>query len=532
VGTHQLQIIASNGHASISEVVFLNVTDPTDQSASTLQIHKDSTEKTHSPTQPTLFYFPQPTSPQISNTRRPDITFINGKIKSITSTAKPVTQAPTPSTAESNEAISTTVIPIVVVLVPCLAVLAFILWRKRSVKQKAAAEAKGSTVKYSEKGEVITTNSNITSKQRSLSTLSINGIGDSLSNAFLSLWHKRAEENKYENDIEDENRKNRKRSEVSNPVADKWEVLRHHIKILGILGEGCFGQVWKAEAVDIRGNGPMLVAVKTLKERAGEIEKRDLIQELKVLKGLGSHPNVVSLLGCCTEKDPLFVILEYMIGGKLQSYLRASRTDTSYNNLHSTSSSLTPRDLTIFAHQIARGMEFLASRGIIHRDLAARNILVGEEKICKVADFGFARDVTNNHIYERKSDGRLPIRWMAPESLFDHIYTTKSDVWSFGVLLWEIVTLGSTPYPGLGASEVMKIVKEGKRLDKPEHCRREIYNIMYYCWNKDPVERPSFTDLVETLEGLLLSQVEYIQLDKFPDHNYYNFLSENTGELL
>merc|ERR1739842_220470 len=121
--------------------------------------------------------------------------------------------------------------------------------------------------------------------------------------------------------------------------------------------------------------------------------------------------------------------------------------------------------------------------------------------------------------------GALPIRWMAPESLYFSVFTPKSDVWSFGVLLWEIVTLGSTPYPGLGASEVMKIVKEGKRLDKPEHCRREIYNIMYYCWNKDPVERPSFSDLVETLEGLLLSQVEYIQLDKFPDHNYYNFLS-------
>lgn len=176
-------------------------------------------------------------------------------------------------------------------------------------------------------------------------------------------------------------------------------------------------------------------------------------------------------------------------------------------------------------------MAYLASKGIIHRDLAARNILIDSNRLCKIADFGFARDIAANKIYERKSDGRLPIRWMAPESLYDNMYSVKSDIWSFGVLTWEIVTLGSTPYPGMGAAEVMRKIKEGYRLERPEHCKRELYNIMYYCWDKDPSCRPSFGELVAMAEGLLLDEIDYIELDRFPDHSYYNVLNL-SGEKL
>jgi len=307
---------------------------------------------------------------------------------------------------------------------------------------------------------------------------------------------------------------------------DPWEIPRHHLKIFGILGEGCFGQVWRAEGVNILGNkGKITVAVKTLKESATEKERADLIAELGVMKMLDTHPNVVKLLGCCTEKDPVFVVMEYVAKGKLQEVLRKSRASQEYGNLHGNSGRLTSRDLTLFCYQVAKGMEYLASKKVIHRDLAARNILVTDENICKVSDFGFSRDVMIKNIYERKSEGRLPIRWMAPEALYDNIYTTKTDVWSFGILMWEIITLGSTPYPGMSGSEVMKRVKEGIRLEKPDHCDREIFNIMYYCWDEEPKERPSFTQLVKDFEDMLLKETDYIDLNQFPDHAYYNEVS-------
>ncbi|XP_066139191.1 tyrosine kinase receptor Cad96Ca isoform X1 [Euwallacea fornicatus] len=314
---------------------------------------------------------------------------------------------------------------------------------------------------------------------------------------------------------------------------DSWEFPRHRLKFFSILGEGAFGQVWKCEAMDLEGkeSGLTIVAVKTLKENANEKEKSDLISELHVMKMLEPHPNVVKLLGCCTDKEPIFLIMEYISQGKLQSYLRDSRAERYYNNMHGKSKTLTSRDLTSFCHQVAKGMDFLSSNGIIHRDLAARNILITDEHVCKVADFGFARDVITSHVYERKSEGRLPIRWMAPESLYDNIFSVKSDVWSFGVLMWEVVTLGSTPYPGLSAAEVMRKVRDGYRLDKPEHCRREIYNIMYYCWDKDPNMRPSFSECVSLLENLIMTETDYIELERFPDHSYYNMMSL-SGEKL
>ncbi|OQV24800.1 Tyrosine kinase receptor Cad96Ca [Hypsibius exemplaris] len=310
-----------------------------------------------------------------------------------------------------------------------------------------------------------------------------------------------------------------------------WEVSRERIRTLDLLGEGCFGQVYKAEAKEPSGE-TITVAVKTLKHNAIDKEKRDLLNELELMKTMEQHPNVVQLLGCCTQSDPIYVIMEYVAFGKLLSVLRRSRNSHYYGNMKDESSLLTAHDLTSFGFQVARGMEYLSQKGILHRDLAARNILVDEELVCKVCDFGLARDIADDHIYERKSEGRLPIRWMAPESLFDNIFTTKSDVWSFGILLWEIATLGSTPYPGIkGWKQVMDKIREGYRPEQPTHCKRELYHVMYSCWHADPNLRPLFSNLAEQLGGLLGADQDYLDLNHFPENSYENSYPIMTDEV-
>ncbi|XP_015786449.1 tyrosine kinase receptor Cad96Ca [Tetranychus urticae] len=321
---------------------------------------------------------------------------------------------------------------------------------------------------------------------------------------------------------------------------DSWEYPRTMLRMIDRLGEGCFGRVWKCEAYDIKfREGASIVAVKALKEGVSCKERLDLDNELEILKKLKAHPNVVSLLGCCTEKEPKFLILEYVPFGTLQTYLRNHRGDF-FNKVPSLddcgtdgSSNVLAKELLLFAYQIVKGMEHIASEGIIHRDLAARNILIGTNKTCKITDFGFSREISSESIYESKSEGRLPIRWMAPEALKDYTFSVKSDVWSFGVLMWEIVTLGSTPYPGMDTKEVMRKVINGFRLEKPDHCRREMYNIMYYCWETRPASRPTFTELIDKLDKLIASETDYIQLDRFPDHLYYNIIDTPlSGEKL
>ncbi|KAM4695991.1 vascular endothelial growth factor receptor kdr-like [Rhinophrynus dorsalis] len=354
--------------------------------------------------------------------------------------------------------------------------------------------------------------------------------------------------------------------------SSKWEFPRDRLSLGKTLGHGAFGKVVEASAFGIdKCSTCKTVAVKMLKECATNNECKALMSELKILIHIGHHLNVVNLLGACTKPGgPLMVIVEYCKYGNLSNYLRSKRGDfiayksqevekvlddsTSdlselikrrLESVASTGSSassgfiedksysdseeeeednedvskrqLTMEDLICYSFQVAKGMEFLASRKCIHRDLAARNILLSENNVVKICDFGLARDIYKDPDYVRKGDARLPLKWMAPEAIFDKIYTTQSDVWSFGVLLWEIFSLGASPYPGVQIDEDFCCrLKEGTRMRSPEYCTPEIYQTMLDCWQGVPTDRPTFTDLVERLGDLLQANVQQEGKDYIP----------------
>ncbi|XP_043453658.1 fibroblast growth factor receptor 2 isoform X6 [Prionailurus bengalensis] len=311
-------------------------------------------------------------------------------------------------------------------------------------------------------------------------------------------------------------------SEYELPEDPKWEFPRDKLTLGKPLGEGCFGQVVMAEAVGIDKEKPkeaVTVAVKMLKDDATEKDLSDLVSEMEMMKMIGKHKNIINLLGACTQDGPLYVIVEYASKGNLREYLRARRPpgmEYSYDINRVPEEQMTFKDLVSCTYQLARGMEYLASQKCIHRDLAARNVLVTENNVMKIADFGLARDINNIDYYKKTTNGRLPVKWMAPEALFDRVYTHQSDVWSFGVLMWEIFTLGGSPYPGIPVEELFKLLKEGHRMDKPANCTNELYMMMRDCWHAVPSQRPTFKQLVEDLDRILTltTNEEYLDLSQ------------------
>ncbi|XP_040394168.1 fibroblast growth factor receptor 1 isoform X5 [Anser cygnoides] len=309
-------------------------------------------------------------------------------------------------------------------------------------------------------------------------------------------------------------------SEYELPEDPRWELPRDRLILGKPLGEGCFGQVVLAEAIGLDKDKPnrvTKVAVKMLKSDATEKDLSDLISEMEMMKMIGKHKNIINLLGACTQDGPLYVIVEYASKGNLREYLQARRPpgmEYCYNPARVPEEQLSFKDLVSCAYQVARGMEYLASKKCIHRDLAARNVLVTEDNVMKIADFGLARDIHHIDYYKKTTNGRLPVKWMAPEALFDRIYTHQSDVWSFGVLLWEIFTLGGSPYPGVPVEELFKLLKEGHRMDKPSNCTNELYMMMRDCWHAVPSQRPTFKQLVEDLDRIvaMTSNQEYLDL--------------------
>ncbi|XP_078009212.1 tyrosine-protein kinase Fer isoform X2 [Phascolarctos cinereus] len=270
-----------------------------------------------------------------------------------------------------------------------------------------------------------------------------------------------------------------------NPVVkDKKWVLSHEDVTLGeLLGKGNFGEVYKGTLKD-----KTAVAVKTCKEDLPQELKIKFLQEAKILKQY-DHPNIVKLIGVCTQRQPIYIIMELIPGGDFLSFLRKKKDE------------LKPKQLVKFSLDAASGMAYLESKNCIHRDLAARNCLVGENNILKISDFGMSRQ-EDGGIYSSSGLKQIPIKWTAPEALNYGRYSSESDAWSFGILLWETFSLGVCPYPGMTNQHAREQVEQGYRMSAPHKCPEEIYKIMLKCWDYKPENRPKFSELQKELAAI------------------------------
>ncbi|KAI6056107.1 ALK tyrosine kinase receptor isoform X2 [Marmota monax] len=280
-------------------------------------------------------------------------------------------------------------------------------------------------------------------------------------------------------------------------ISDLKEVPRKNISLIRGLGHGAFGEVYEGQVSGMPNDpSPLQVAVKTLPEVCSEQDELDFLMEALIISKF-NHQNIVRCIGVSLQALPRFILLELMAGGDLKSFLRETRPRPNQP------SSLAMLDLLHVARDIACGCQYLEENHFIHRDIAARNCLLtcpGSGRIAKIGDFGMARDIYRASYYRKGGCAMLPVKWMPPEAFMEGIFTSKTDTWSFGVLLWEIFSLGYMPYPSKSNQEVLEFVTSGGRMDPPKNCPGPVYRIMTQCWQHQPEDRPNFAIILERIE--------------------------------
>uniref|UniRef100_A0A182QRN7 receptor protein-tyrosine kinase n=1 Tax=Anopheles farauti TaxID=69004 RepID=A0A182QRN7_9DIPT len=324
---------------------------------------------------------------------------------------------------------------------------------------------------------------------------------------------------------------------------DKWEIPKDRVVINRRLGEGAFGTVYGGEA-QIATEGWTAVAVKTLKVGSTTEDKVDFLSEAEAMKRF-DHNNIVRLLGVCLQSEPVYTIMEFMLYGDLKTYLLARRHLV--NSKQSEDSDISNKRLTMMALDVSRALSYLAEQKYVHRDVACRNCMVNAQRVVKLGDFGMARPTFENDYYRFNRKGMLPVRWMAPEALALGFFTPASDVWSYGVLLYEIITFGSFPFQGLTNNQVLEHLKNSNTLSIPNGVKPQLEGLMKACWNQDYKKRPSASEVSEFISNyprllnpcldVPLASVEMVDSDSghfemLPDLRKFKDDAQPTADLL
>ena len=295
-----------------------------------------------------------------------------------------------------------------------------------------------------------------------------------------------------------------------NPKLEAYEYPRNDVVYIRDIGQGAFGRVFKARAPNLtKGEESTLIAVKMLKEDASGDLQSDFEREASLMAEF-NHPNIVKFLGVCAIGKPMCLLFEYMGKGDLNEYLRMCSPEQYTVRKNNTCLDIYDQEVTTLecvdqlhiSRQVAAGMMYLSDKNYVHRDLATRNCLVGNNLQVKISDFGLARSVHRIEYYKGSDNDAIPIRWMPLESILYNKFSIESDVWSFGVLLWEIYSFALQPYYGMTHEEVVEYLKEGKCLVCPSNTPQQIYELMKKCWNRKPNGRPSFQALYKALCSL------------------------------